>query len=650
MNTSPTTLLLQDLINAPAKAESILECLTADQIIMIEDTINRVKRRKMDKSQLPSPIATPPTLAKDVVETTSSSAAAIANALAAAMVSAALQAPATPTKTTPTTVTPSKTVTAPTTSVAAATATTTTTSVTSNDPIAEVKDGVEWVSFVYSHNRTLKRYSIRTDIQKVALDIVDDKFKAENCVYPRANLPKETYKGNRWSYETECNDLGWKLAWLNKSEIAGKRGLIQRAVDSYRNRYPSMRSRRVARQEKLLNGTLRKRKNREEDEDSSAAHNATSNTSAASLNSANQQLSTTSLEAATIKPAHQPKTIAIDDLITNTRYRIKINVETVSLDEISVEFRKQNCPFPRAYNNDDPEQYAGGRARWNEDTMCNELCWKLAYLNPRVLAGKKNLLQRALDVYRAKFMPTLQPRKYSSRSPPVRVIETPTATIEQQQLLNMMPPTMSTPLTASALSAQNALFEQKKKFKKTHKKTTDSPVMSCASGTTASLDFGDCFSLDDEVSNTLTITTNNANNNTLKSISLTSLPRQIDQDPMISPSYDSMYSDTRFSPFDESISCHTSSSSANSIACTPSPPVTADFFGFADADLYDSFMLPPVNDTFMLLDSNNSDMKCYDSLMSPSLPSSAVHQQDLVKLEEDFQDNFAAAHLLDPLF
>ena len=57
------------------------------------------------------------------------------------------------------------------------------------------------------------------------------------------------------------------MAWLNKEEIAGKRGLIQRAVDSYRNRYPSMRSRRVARQEKLMNGTLRKRKNREEEEE-----------------------------------------------------------------------------------------------------------------------------------------------------------------------------------------------------------------------------------------------------------------------------------------------------------------------------------------------------------------------------------------------
>jgi hypothetical protein len=258
-------------------------------------------------------------------------------------------------------------------------------------------------------------------------------------------------------------------------------------------------------------------------------------------------------------------------------------------------------------------------------------------LNPRVLAGKKNLLQRALDIYRSKFMPSLKPRKHSSRSPPSRVITTPTATIEQDELFKMMPPTMSTPLTASALHAQNALFEKKKKSKKaknTPKKST--------SAATVSLDFGDCFSLDDEASNNTT----NTIKLTLNAPTLTSLPRQTDQDPMISPSYDSMYSDARFSPFDESISCHTSSSS-NSIACTPSPPVTAGFFGFADTDLYDSFMLPPVNDSFMLLD-NNNDVKCYDPLMSPSLPSSAAGQ-DLVKLE-DFHDNFAAAHLLDPLF
>ncbi|RCI03610.1 hypothetical protein CU098_009853 [Rhizopus stolonifer] len=567
MSLSPTTLLLQDLISAPNKAESILEGLTADQIVMIENTISRVKRRKMDKQP----------------KEENSSATVIANALAAAMVSAALQASHSTTKNNASgTVAPSKTVTAPVNAP-----------VTSNEPIAEIKDGIEWVSFVYSHNRTLKRYSIRTDIQTVALDVVDDKFKADNCVYPRANLPKETYKGNRWSYETECNDLGWKLAWLNQSEIAGKRGLIQRAVDSYRNRYPNMRSRRVARQEKLLNGTLRKRKNRD-DEDETSNSTSVAPTPVTATSTAPQPFPT-SLEAAIVKPAHQPKTIAIDDPINNTRYRIKINIEAVSLDEIPDEFRKQNCAFPKAVSVD-PEHYVGGRTRWLEDSMINELGWKLAYLNPRVLSGKKNFLQRALDVYRTKFMPLLHPRKNSSRTPTNRMITTPTDTIEQDQLLKIMPPSI-----------------------------------------TPCLDFGSCFSLDDKAPKMKIA---------LNSSPLSDLPCKANQDPMISPSYDTMYSDARLSPFDESNS-H-SSSSANSVVCTPSPPATAGIFGFADSDLYDSFMLPPVNDSFMLLD--NNDMKPYDPLMSPSLPSTAA-SQDLIKLEEDFHDNFNnASHLLDPLF
>ena len=41
--------------------------------------------------------------------------------------------------------------------------------------------------------------------------------------------------------------------------LAGKRGLIQRAVDSYRNRTPESRSRRVLRQQKLQEGVLRRR-------------------------------------------------------------------------------------------------------------------------------------------------------------------------------------------------------------------------------------------------------------------------------------------------------------------------------------------------------------------------------------------------------
>lgn len=66
-----------------------------------------------------------------------------------------------------------------------ATATTTTTAspfLSSHEPTTELKEGIEWVSFVYSHHRTLRRYCIRTDLDKVDTSILDDKFKKENCV------------------------------------------------------------------------------------------------------------------------------------------------------------------------------------------------------------------------------------------------------------------------------------------------------------------------------------------------------------------------------------------------------------------------------------------------------------------------------------
>ncbi|KAG0174629.1 hypothetical protein DFQ28_004273 [Apophysomyces sp. BC1034] len=599
LDPSLTSLLLQDIINAPAKAEDLLDRLTSDQILMIETTISRVKRRKLDRQESQPPAQDP----------TAAAATAIASALAAAMTSAALQPPPPP----------------PTNALKPSV------NATSNEPVAEVRDGVEWVSFVYSHNRTLKRYSIRTDISTVALDAIDEKFKTDNCVYPRANLPKEAYKGNRWAYETECNVLGWKLAWLNAADISGKRGLIQRAVDSYRNRYPSMRSRRVARQEKLLNGTLRKRKNREghPEEETLSDLSASLSSSLAAYPTLTESAPST-LAAATVKPAHHPKTIAVDDATTNTRFRIKINVENVHLDEINQEFRKANCAFPRAVAAN-PDQYAGGRTRWLEETMCNELGWKLAWLNPRLLAGKKNLLQRALDVYRGKFMPALQPRKHSTRAPP---IAPPSSSRAAQPVLNQLLtlPTMPTPLTASALSAQNALFA------KEDKAIVGSPALSCISGTTASLDFGDCFSLADEASTT--------------TLNDPILAMEKEEEAMY-PVCDLFGSEPLHHPL---LPCDESSTtvSCSSSACTPSPPATSDFFGLAcDSDLYDSFMLPPVNDSFMLLDNSNHDeameTKYYDPLASPSLPSSAV-QQDLVKMEEDLRDGFAAGHLLDPLF
>ncbi|KAI7899529.1 uncharacterized protein BX663DRAFT_521201 [Cokeromyces recurvatus] len=359
---------------------------------------------------------------------------------------------------------------------------------TNHETTTEIKEGVEWVSFIYSHHRVLRRYCIRTDIEKVDTSILDDKFKQENCVYPRANLPKEAYQGNRWTYETECNVLGWKLAYLNPEEIAGKRGLIQRAVDSYRNRYPSMRSRRVARQEKLLKGTLRKRKHREMNEDSHKEQ----------------------LEKAL------PKTILIEDPIgsINSKCRIRINIDSVVLDSVDMTFRKNNCVFPRAIHITSDTPSVSQRRR--EEAKCNEIGWKLAWLNPRQLANKKNLLQRVLDIYRAQFASTeLKPRKYASRIPLIPTLLKKEETIQVKEENTRY----NIPLTERALADQQRLLSSESSIpiNKHRRRNSSSTDPSCYSGTTVTLDFHDyCFSPPPSEEDTIQdLSTTTVNNNHL---------------------------------------------------------------------------------------------------------------------------------------
>jgi hypothetical protein len=113
-------------------------------------------------------------------------------------------------------------------------------------------NGVQWIAFEYSRDRVKMEYTIRCDVESVNQDELSAEFKTENCVYPRACCPKDQYRGNRLQYETECNSVGWALAQLNPP-LRGKRGLIQRAVDSWRNsnQDPRLRSRRVRRMAKM---------------------------------------------------------------------------------------------------------------------------------------------------------------------------------------------------------------------------------------------------------------------------------------------------------------------------------------------------------------------------------------------------------------
>ncbi|KND89849.1 hypothetical protein TOPH_05448 [Tolypocladium ophioglossoides CBS 100239] len=113
-------------------------------------------------------------------------------------------------------------------------------------------NGVQWIAFEYSRDRVKMEYTIRCDVESVNTDELSPEFKQENCVCPRACCPKDQYRGNRLMYETDCNRVGWALAQLNPP-LRGKRGLIQRAVDSWRNsnQDPRLRSRRVRRMAKM---------------------------------------------------------------------------------------------------------------------------------------------------------------------------------------------------------------------------------------------------------------------------------------------------------------------------------------------------------------------------------------------------------------
>ncbi|CAG8442992.1 10169_t:CDS:2 [Funneliformis mosseae] len=242
------------------------------------------------------------------------------------------------------------------------------------DPIIEECNGIPWVVFTYSVKGNNKEYRIRIDIDKANLEDIDEQFRRENCLYPRANCTEDKYKGNRWSYENECNSLGWKLAWLNKEEIGGRRGLLQRAVDSYRNRDPVLRSRRVVRNEKIMNGTLRKRVTRDGD-----VHDGINDNSAKRQKGVAKQLTLESFEKG-----------------TSTKIRIRVDVDAINLMEIPEEFKKNNCIFPKA--NVPKNEYQG-----SNEANINELGWKLAFLNQSKLDGKKSLLQKAIDLYRTKY-------------------------------------------------------------------------------------------------------------------------------------------------------------------------------------------------------------------------------------------------------
>ncbi|KAJ2136057.1 hypothetical protein IW136_004045, partial [Coemansia sp. RSA 678] len=315
-----------------------------------------------------------------------------------------------------------------------------------SEPLVETDgEGTPWLVFVYAQKGKPRRHRIRIDIDRAPQTAIPQSFQQNNCVYPRANCTRAVYAGNRWSYETECNKLGWKLAFLNQGLLAARRGLLQTAVNSYRSAVAGRKSRRVTRMEKAEKSQKRGVRDADDEEESGkrarrdvlltppltavgesgvmsdgvgdavmsdAVGDAVASDSGAAGGSANAGSSSMPSSSApgtapisSTTSTNSPQTakcLLITAFVNNKFTRIRISIDLSAASTADSRFKHEHAVFPRAINTP-RSRYGNLGGRWEYEVTCNELSWRLAWLNKARLRGRKPLIQKCLDAYRERF-------------------------------------------------------------------------------------------------------------------------------------------------------------------------------------------------------------------------------------------------------
>lgn len=246
-----------------------------------------------------------------------------------------------------------------------------------SQPYVKIMDGEERLCFKYNTkvselalNAMPKgdlednEFCVRFDLESVDISKLNEKFKADNCVYPRANIPYELYTGNRWNYETECNRLAWQFVSLNPVLLYGKKGLIQRAVDSYRNINKTSKGHKFYRDDTFY-GDIEKRRH-----------------ASPKFSSVYIQWSARGM----IK-----------------KCKVHTGVEYVDYSSISDEFRAKYSVL-----NDCFDENSFGQERWESRNADNELAVKIAYLNAENISflnaikaiGAYSVFKKSIESYK----------------------------------------------------------------------------------------------------------------------------------------------------------------------------------------------------------------------------------------------------------
>ncbi|KAI5171355.1 hypothetical protein NEFER03_0714 [Nematocida sp. LUAm3] len=209
-------------------------------------------------------------------------------------------------------------------------------------------------------------FEIKYDIENVDIEKMSEKFKMDNSVYPRANVSLDKYLGNRWEYETEVNKLAWKLTALNPTLLYGKKGIVQRAVDSFRNLHRSTSSRRVVRMKKMNEGTLRKRQ---------------------------------------IENSPSTSTVSWTQKGITKKCKIRTDIENIDYEKIDGDFKIKYSVF-----SGDFDEQSFGLGKWENMNKDNVLAVKIAFLNVDNTSfwnavksmDKVSMLRKAVEVYKNK--------------------------------------------------------------------------------------------------------------------------------------------------------------------------------------------------------------------------------------------------------
>lgn len=240
-----------------------------------------------------------------------------------------------------------------------------------NPPFFKKVDGEERLCFLYDQKPSTYKnlyqnalleteeqheyeFCLKFNIDDVNIENLSEKFKKDNCIYPRANTTAEKYTGNRWIYENESNKIAWKFVCLNKALLYGRKGIIQKSVDTYRN----------------INKSFKQKK--------------------------------------TIKTLNENscKMFLFVDLIYKgliKKFKLNAEVESVNFEEINYDFKKRYSIFPEVYT---PEDF--GQEIFEKFCEKNILAIKIAYLNsdlPLFWSSSRSpkavyLLRQAVEAYK----------------------------------------------------------------------------------------------------------------------------------------------------------------------------------------------------------------------------------------------------------